>query len=270
MNKKKVFLRILAGFLAVIGVIILAFGGYILYLVCQYYRIKDNTEVLVENIQTALVNLSQEYTITTYNIGFGAYSQDFSFFMDSGEYKNGKKVTGSGSRAKNKQTVITNTNGAINTIKEQNADFMFFQEVDTKADRSYKVNQYKMIQDAFTSYSSSQTSNFHSGFLFYPITNPHGAVDAGISTISKYKIDSVVRKSLPIDESFPTKFFDLDRCFSVNRLPIGGTDKVLVLINLHMSAYDKGGVYRAKQFKLLSDYIADEYAAAVRQMICSS
>ena len=260
MNKKKVFLRILAGFLAVIGVIVLAFGGYILYLVCQYYRISDNTEITVENNQESLLNLSQEYTITSYNIGFGAYSHDFSFFMDAGEYKNGKKVSGTGSRAKNKETVLTNTNGAIDVIKAQSPDFAFFQEVDTKADRSFKVNQYKMIQEAFTGYSSSQTSNFHSGFLFYPLTNPHGAVNAGISTLSKYKIDSVVRRSLPIDESFPTKFFDLDRCFSVNRLPIGGTDKFLVLINLHMSAYDKGGVYRAKQLKMLSDYVAAEYA----------
>lgn len=261
MNTKQVLFRFLAGFLAIIGVIILAFGGYIVYLACQYYRIADNTKVAVENNQTALVNLSQEYTITSYNIGFGAYSQDFSFFMDAGEYKNGKKVSGTGSRAKDKYTVLTNTNGAIDVIKAQNADFMFFQEVDTKAHRSYFVNQYKSIQDAFVGYSSSQTVNFHSGYLFYPFTNPHGAVEAGISTLSKYNIESVTRRSLPIDQSFPTKFFDLDRCFSVNKLAIEGSDKYLILINLHMSAYDKGGVYRAKQLKLLCDYMSAEYAA---------
>ena len=43
-------------------------------------------------------------------------------------------------------------------------------------------------------------------------------------------------------------------------MPISGTDKYLILINLHMSAYDKGGVYRTKQLKMLTEYMAEEYA----------
>ena len=257
---KRIFYRIFLVAMMVVVTIILAFGGYIAYLGAQYYRIKDNTPVVIENNQTEKINLSQEYTISTFNIGFGAYSQDFSFFMDAGEFKDGRKVNGTGSRAKNKETVLYNTNGAIETIKNLNVDFAFFQEVDTKADRSHFVNQYEMIKNEFTGFSSSQTSNFHSGFLFYPFTNPHGAVEAGITTLSKYNITSCTRRSLPIDESFPTKFFDLDRCFNVNRIPINGTDKELILINLHMSAYDAGGVYRAKQFKMLKEYMASEYA----------
>ena len=77
--------------------------------------------------------------------------------------------------------------------------------------------------------------------------------------MSKYKIEGSTRRSFPIDESFVNKFFDLDRCFVVNRLNIEGTDKQLVLINLHMSAYDEGGVIRAKQLEMLTEYIAKEY-----------
>ena len=261
MEKKKLFFRILAVILAIIGVIVLAFGGYVLYLVCQYYRIEDNKSVDITNNKEALLQLSTQYTITTYNIGFGAYSQDFTFFMDTGEFKDGKKVTGSGSRAKDKKTAETNTTGAITTIQDQNVDFAFFQEVDTEAHRSYFINQYEQIQNGFEGFSSSLAINFHSGYLFYPFTNPHGKVNAGIATLSKYKINSATRRSLPIDESFPTKFFDLDRCFEVNKLPIEGSDKFLVLINLHFSAYDEGGVYRAKQLKLLCDYVTSEYEA---------
>lgn len=259
MTAKKVILAIVACLGAIVLFAVLVLGGYIVYLSCQYFRIEDEQSVSITDNKDDLVALAHEYTISTYNIGFGAYEHEFSFFMDSGEFKDGKKVTGTGSRAKSKEVVETNTTGAINTIKTLNVDFAFFQEVDTSSDRSYHVNQYQSIQSAFDGYSSSQTINFHSGFLCYPITNPHGAVNSGISTLSKYKIDSVTRKSFPIDESFPTKFFDLDRCFSVNRLPIEGSDKQLVLINMHMSAYDAGGVYRAKQLKLLMDYITNEY-----------
>ena len=257
--KKKSFLKTFFRVIAILLlIIILTVGTYVLYVIFQYKRIEDNQNISVNNNPTQLVQVGQEYSISTYNIGFGAYAQDFSFFMDKGETLDGKKLQGTGSVAKNEQTVNNNTNGAIETIKSQNVDFAFFQEVDVKATRSYKVNQYKAIQSNFENMASSISMNFHSAYLFYPLTSPHGKTDAGIVTLSKYKIDSAVRRSLPVDESFPTKFFDLDRCFQVTRLKVQDSDKELVLINIHMSAYDEGGKIRTKQLKMLNDILASE------------
>ena len=244
---------------SIIGAIVLILLGYIIYLSCTYYRIKDNLPLEITNNQTSLVQIGEDYTISTYNIGFGAYTQDFSFFMDSGEMLDGTKTQGSGSKAKNKQTVLDNTNGAISTISTLNTDFAFFQEVDTNSDRSYHVNQYKMIEENFSNYASVFASNFHSGYLFYPITDPHGTVNSGIATFSKYAIEESVRRSFPVDNGFINKFFDLDRCFVVNRLNIEGSTKQLVLINLHMSAYDEGGKIRALQLEMLKTVLLDEY-----------
>jgi len=252
-------LKITAISLAILlGIIILIVAGYVIYISAQYYRIEDFQTIEINNNQSSKVALGEELTIATYNIGFGAYSKDFSFFMDSGETLDGKVLNGTGSRAKNKEEVIKNTTGAVSTIVNQNVDFALFQEVDTSAHRSYFYNQYKHIQDNFQNYSSSLSLNFHSAYLFYPLTNPHGKVDAGIATLSKYKITSATRRSFPIDESFPTKFFDLDRCLQVTRLPIENSDKELVLINLHMSAYDEGGQIRAKQVELLNEILLEE------------
>ena len=245
---------------SLIGLVVLILVGYVIYLSCTYYRIEDNQLIEVTNNKTTQISLNEEYKITTYNIGFGAYSHDFDFFMDSGEMLDGTKVSGSGSRAKDKQTVLDNINGAIEEILKLNSDFSFFQEVDLKANRSHFVNQYEMIQQKFADYSSSIAMNFHSGFLFYPLFNPHGSVDAGISTLSKYQITESTRRSFPIDEGFFSKFFDLDRCFQVNRLNIAGSNKQLVLINLHMSAYDEGGIIRAKQLEMLNAVMSEEYA----------
>ena len=77
--------------------------------------------------------------------------------------------------------------------------------------------------------------------------------------MSKYQISESVRRSFPIDESFIQKFFDLDRCFEVNYLPIQNSDKQLVLINLHMSAYDEGGRIRAQQLEMLLTFMQGEY-----------
>lgn len=238
--------------------VVLVLGGYVAYLSIQFYRIEDNAALAVENNQQGVLTLGQELSIATYNIGFGAYSQDFSFFMDSGKTLTGKTLQGTGSRAKNKDTVLYNTNGALSVV-DNNYDFMFFQEVDTNSHRSYKVNQLNLITSKFGNYSCSFASNFHSGYLFYPLTNPHGSVSSGIATLSKYNITSATRRSLPIDMGFVNKFFDLDRCFSVSRLKIDGTDKELVLINVHLSAYDEGGKVRAEQLEVLNGVLADEY-----------
>lgn len=252
----KILLKIIATIVIVALLIVI---GYVLYISIQYARIVDNRSVEITNNQTSKVAIGSQYTISTYNIGFGAYSQDFSFFMDDGETLDGKKLQGTGSVAKDKDTVIFNTTGAVDTIKNANVDFAFFQEVDVKATRSYSYNQFEHIQNNFGGYSSSIAMNFHSAYLFYPFSQPHGKTKAGIVTLSKYEISGAVRRSLPVDESFPTKFFDLDRCFAVNRLPIDGSDKELILINLHLSAYDKGGKIREKQLAMLNGVLKEEY-----------
>ena len=233
--------------------------SYVAYLAVGYYRIADNLAVTVTNNKEEMVALDTTYKISTYNIGFGAYSHDFSFFMDSGEMKDGTKVSGKHSRAKNKADVLKNTTGAIETISAENVDFAFFQEVDLKADRSHFVNQYEMICESFDAYSSSFVENMHTRFLCYPFSEPIGSIKSGQATLSKYKISSAYRHSFPIDESFVEKFFDLDRCFEVNYLPIQNSEKMLVLINLHMSAYDEGGKIREKQLDMLLSFMEKEY-----------
>ncbi len=60
-----------------------------------------------------------------------------------------------------------------------------------------------------------------------------GVAESGLMTISKYKVDSVTRRSYPLNESWPTKLFDLDRCFSVARYQLSN-GKEFVLCNSHI------------------------------------
>ena len=69
-----------------------------------------------------------------------------------------------------------------------------------------------------------------------------------------------MRRSFPLTDNFIDKLFDLDRCFAVHYLPLEGSDKFLVLINLHMSAYDKGGAVRAQQLEMLNGVLKEERA----------
>ncbi|MBS6563290.1 MAG: hypothetical protein KH328_08085 [Staphylococcus sp.] len=256
-NMKK---RIMISCFGILGVFVLLVLSYVIYISCQYYRIEDNkiyTDEIYNNTQETLV-VGKEYAITTYNIGFGAYNHDFSFFMDQGKMLSGEKVKGKLSKATSKEIVLTNTRGAIEEITAFNPDFAFFQEVDTNSTRSFQVNQFKMLQESLAKMASVHVSNFHSAYLFYPILDPHGVVNSGIATFSKYKIDKVIRKSLEITDAFPSKFFDLDRCFSASYLKTNH-DNYLVIVNVHLSAYDKGGVYRKKQLQQLNSFLEVEY-----------
>lgn len=236
--------------------LLLVVGGYALYITLQYSRIEDNLLLEVKNNQSELEK-KESYQILTYNIGFGAYNRDFSFFMDSGEMLDGSKTSGKYSRARSKDIVLENTNGGISLIQEINPDFMFIQEIDTKSHRSRNVNQVDLFTNTFNDYANSYAINSHSAYLFYPLNNPIGTMNSGILTMSKYKIDSSTRYQFPLDNNWPTKFFDLDRCFQISRISFNG--KELVLINIHMSAYDEGGKIRALQMNLLNQVLKEEY-----------
>ena len=248
--------------LAVIGVILLclviAVGGYLGYLEFNYYRIDDSLELEVVNNQTAELKSDGEYSVMIYNIGFGAYDKDYSFFMDVGFMEDGTRVVGKHSRGSSKEQVLTNVNGMIDSAVAVDADFYMFQEVDIEATRSYKINQKDMITKAFPSYSNVFAENMHTPYLFYPFTEPHGKTTAGLLTLSKYDIDEAERRSYPVGTGFPERHTELDRAFTISRCPVDN-GKELVLINSHMSAYDKGGVYREKQLELLNSVMLTEY-----------
>ena len=244
--------------LVIVIVAVLAVGGYVIYVVAEYDRIPDNQKLDVEGGADSGLGTGVEYTAVTYNIGFGAYTPDFTFFMDSGVMSDGTEVAGKLGKAIDKEHVLGAINGASGILKAQNADFILVQEVDTDADRSYHVNELGMLNKALgEGYDRAFAVNFHSAYLMYPLNDFHGKTTAGIVTYSRYNITESVRRSYPVDDGL-AKFFDLDRCFMLNRIPVEG-GRELVLINSHMSAYDEGGAIREQQLRLLNEVIAEEY-----------
>ncbi len=252
-----VIVKILAGlFIACV----ICIAGYIIYMQMNYYRIEDHTALETGNNQEQILKPGETYTAVTCNIGFGAYGPDYSFFMDTGEMEDGTRTAGKYGRAISKESVETNMEKAAEALEKLNADFMLLQEVDVDADRSYHINQKETLMKRFGDYGNVFANNFHSAYLFYPFSDPHGAVEAGLLNFSRYEIAEAERRSYPVDNSFVTKFTDLDRCFSVMRLPVEG-GKQLVLVNNHMSAYDEGGLIRAQQLELLNSVMEEEYEA---------
>lgn len=238
--------------------LVLAVAVYAAYLIFSYKRLPDNLEITVTKgaADGMYVTTGQEYGIVTYNIGFGAYTPDFSFFMDGGK----------SSVAESKESVLDTVQGAAAYVKESlEPDFVLWQEVDLDATGSYHVDQYAEIQPYFTGYDMTFAINYDSAFLFYPFTEPHGKSKAGLAVMSAYPIESALRRSFPISTSF-SKFLDLDRCYSINRIPVDN-GKYLCIINLHMSAYGNSDEIRQGQIAMLCEDMQKEYAAG-NYVIC--
>ena len=253
----QIVLKILVG---LILLALLCIAGYIIYMQANYYRIEDHAKLEVRNNPKQTLRTGEAYTAVTYNIGFGAYGPDYSFFMDTGEMADGTETAGEYGKAVSRESVEWNTAGAAKELEKLRADFLLLQEVDVEADRSYHVNQAEELKDKFADYGNVFANNFHSAYLFYPFSDPHGAVEAGLLNFTRYQIAEAERRSYPVDNSFVTKFTDLDRCFAVMRLPVEN-GRELVLINSHMSAYDEGGKIRLQQLELLNSVMEEEYQA---------
>ena len=71
--------------LLLILLVILVAGGYVAYVFLSYSRIEDNLALTPEGSAEDPAKAGEEYTIVTYNVGFGAYTADFTFFMDEGK-----------------------------------------------------------------------------------------------------------------------------------------------------------------------------------------
>ena len=221
---------------------------YVSYVFISYSRIEDNLAIEVTGTAAQkTVKVGTEYTAMTYNIGFGAYTPDFTFFMDGGTQ----------SWANSKESVIDCTNGDIALIRKYQVDFPILQEVDTDSTRSYHVDQAQMFRDAFGDYSSDFAVNYHSAFLFWPIFQPHGASNSGLLTLSDAQITSALRRSLPVSSGVK-KILDLDRAYSISRVPVDN-GRELVIFNTHLSAYGTDAEIQRGQLTMLFGDMKAEY-----------
>ena len=246
MKKMKRWVKVL---LCIVLAFVLVVGAYVAYVFIDYHRIGD-MELTPEGDATATeLAAGKRYTVLSYNIGFGAYEDDYGFFMDGGTE----------SWAWSEERLTANVDAIAAFLARQKADFYLLQEVDIDSTRSYHVDERQPIYQALPGMSHVFAQNYDSPFLMYPLTQPHGASKSGLLTFSPAAISSAKRVELPIENSV-MKLVDLDRCYSVSRIPVNGS-KELILYNLHLSAYTSDGAIATEQLKLLLADMQAEYEA---------
>lgn len=212
------------------------------------YRPKEVEELSIENNQTDVVMLNSEMTVMTFNMGYAGLGKNEDFIMDGGK----KGIPES------REVVLGYLAGISSILEEHPSDFYLMQEVDFKARRSYQINQVLSLAEGLgQSYSTQFAYNFKAPFVPFPVsfTDYIGYVESGLSTYSNRYVESSARLQFPGAFAWPLRVANLKRAMMVSTLPIEGSDKELIMVNLHMSAYDASGTLRDQEMAYLKEFL---------------
>lgn len=230
-------------------IVLLIVAGYFIYMtVTDYKPEQEITLDMIDNEDKPTLDPQKTYTATTFNIGYAGLDESADFFLDGGTK----------SRATSKESVMANLKGISDYLIQQRSDFYLLQEVDFKATRTFKVNEYETLSTDLSGYGSTVAINYKVPWVPVPIMKPMGNVNSGLVNYSKYQMASSTRYQFPGEEPWPRQLALLDRCFIETRYPLGN-GKDFILINSHMSAYDASGYIREQQVAFIQDYLATQY-----------
>jgi endonuclease/exonuclease/phosphatase family metal-dependent hydrolase len=250
MSTLKTIALIIGGF--VLLVLLLA-GAGILWLNANEYKPADWEAVAVSPALTAGPARSRPIEMYIWNIGYAALDAKEDFFMDGGK-KTRPDTAGS---------VLENMRAIRDFISAAGADVFFLQEVDVNSKRSYNINQVGDLSEMWRG-SSAFALNFKCPFVPVPFPQFIGKVESGLLTLNSFG-GTAERMSLPSPFPWPERVAQLKRCLLVTRIPlegvgVAGNGAELVLVNLHLEAYDTGGSGRQAQTRLLAEFLLEEYA----------
>ena len=239
----KTLLLIICGF---IGAVIICVVGFFAYLTITEFNPDDVEAVEVTEGGSGSLEQGKAFKVMSWNIGYGALGDNADFFMDGG----------TSVMTADEERLDENLDGIASQVKTEDPDFLLLQEIDLDSKRSYNVNELEYMQGELGKYSSVFAYNYKVKYVPYPVP-PLGKVESGIATFSKAEIDSAERYQLPVPFSWPVRTANLKRGLLESHIPVKGSGNELVLINLHLEAYDSGEG-KVAQTKMLSEVLKEE------------
>lgn len=245
---RKKIIQLLKATLAFLATIILFFLIFLIVLTCLDYKPEpiENVENFGNNPTVSIVK--DEFSILTWNIGYAGLGEESDFFFDGGVgVRQSEEIT------------QKNEDGISNFLVENDSiDFFILQEVDKDSRRTYYKDQTQVFKEKLPNKTALFAVNYDSPFVPQPIGNPYGKCYAGIMSMSNYSSTLNQRIALTPDASWPIGLFMLDRCLLESSYPLPN-GKELVVINMHLSAYDDGTV-KKEQMEKLKSIILEQYA----------
>jgi endonuclease/exonuclease/phosphatase family metal-dependent hydrolase len=196
-------------------------------------------ETIFCDANTPILKLGQTLKILSYNVQFMAGKGYLFFFElpdDAGPDERPSIVD-----------VAHTTDEVARIIMEEDPDVVLLQEVDDGAKRTGHTDQLRTLLSRLPGAYRCHTSTFYWKARFVPHRRIMGSVGMKLSTISKYRIASSIRRSLaPVPRNALVRQFHPKRAILETRLPVTN-GKNLVVLNLHLEAFPEGSDVMQKQ-----------------------
>ena len=240
----KGFKKLLKAIGILLGLVVAAALALFVWLWATEFRPEAEEPVTVEEPVELPLN-KVTFTVLSWNIGYSGLGEESDFFMDGGTMVRSDS-----------KLVEKNYAGIQSFLSEAKTDFILLQEVDSDSKRSCGKDEVSELRAKLDG-TSAYAMNYSTNYVPYPWP-PLGRVHSGLLTFSNYEITEAKRISLPCPFSWPMSMVNLKRCLLVTRIPIEDSEQQLVLVNLHLEAYDDGEGKLA-QSKQLREFLAAEY-----------
>jgi len=212
-----------------------------------------------EQLSKQIIIDKDELSFAIWNVGYAGLGAEMAFFFDAGHYY----TSGNKQVRDSEANVKENVAGTVDFIHKTDLDFYLFQEVDIDARRSYGINQNSLYGKAKPEFANYFFKNFDVKRVPIPICEPwnaYGHAVSGLTTLSRFQPNLSTRLQLPGKFDWPDRIFQLDRCIGYQSYPLDN-GKELIVLNIHNSAYDKGGFMKKQQMKYFRKLILKEYKA---------
>jgi endonuclease/exonuclease/phosphatase family metal-dependent hydrolase len=236
---------------ALIGLAVLGFAALLVYISAVEYRPAGTETLEINSPADSPLNPEAPFTVLSWNIGYAALDAGQDFFMDGGK----------GVRPRAADGVRENLAGIQQFISSRRADIVLIQEADIRSRRSWYIDEAAALAENFAG-SAAFAHNFLCNFVPFPFPEFIGEVSSGLLTLNAFRVEDAVRISLPNPFVWPVRTVNLKRCLLAERIPVNsggsGGDRELVLVNLHLEAYDSSGG-REAQTRALMEFLFREY-----------
>lgn len=229
----------------VVLTVVLALSGFILFLQITSWHPAPVEELY--KTQKPPRPLPGEFSIFTWNIGYAGLGREMDFF-----YEGGKQVRPEKSEV---SRYLSGIGGVLE--KYDTADFIFIQETDRYAKRSYYLDELEKLSSLLKNHRVFFAKNYDSRFVPVPLKEPMGRVVSGLAAFSREEPEYVSRIDFRTRFSWPKQLVMLQRGFILMRYRLEN-GKQLVLINTHNSVFDEDGSLRRKEIKMLLDTMNSE------------
>jgi endonuclease/exonuclease/phosphatase family metal-dependent hydrolase len=238
---------IIAAGITIAALVVFA-AGFIGFLTIAEYRPAPVLALEINNPVSRRPCAGDSISILSWNAGYASLDSSQDFFMDGG--KNVRPATS--------ENVMRNTSAIRDFINSSECGIVLVQEVDSSSKRSYWVDQRAAFGDSFQG-SSAFALNFRCAFVPFPFPEFIGKVSSGLLTLNTFETSAAQRVSLPNPFKWPVRAANLKRCLLVSRIPLENSTAELVVVNLHLEAYDSSGG-REAQTAALMELLYAEYA----------